>query len=219
MLVLYDELSGRSCQERSFFFRGSVPKVTDSYREERRREIAAAALRCFGRKGFQGTSMADIIAESGLSAGAIYGNFKNKDDLIDVSVHGVLDRLLKWIDPIGSSDPILEPHEFLAAFLRNIRQDIVTDGLLLQVWAEAVTDPDLRPMVAETLTEIKAVFASYLTHWYTQTRGLPTEAASEKADKYAPVLLGTCQGFLVQSAIVPDFNTEGYLAGLSMIAL
>lgn len=195
-----------------------MPKVTEGYREERRREIAAAALRCFGRKGFQGTSMADIIAESGLSAGAIYGNFKNKNDLIDVSVHGVLDRLLIRIEALGSRDPIPEPHEFLTAFLSNLRQDIVSDGLLLQVWAEAVTDPDLRPMVAETHAEIKAVFASYLTHWYTQTRGFPAVEASERAGKYAAILLGTCQGFLVQSAIVPDFNTEEYLAGLSMIA-
>lgn len=195
-----------------------MPKVTDSYREDRRREIAAAALRCFGRKGFQGTSMADIIAESGLSAGAIYGNFKNKNDLIDVSVHDVLDRLLIKVDALSSTDPTPEPNEFLTAFLLNIRQDIVTDGLLLQVWAEAVTDPDLRPMVAETLTEIKALFASYLTHWYTQTRGLPPVEASEQAGKYAAVLLGTCQGFLVQSAIIPDFNTEEYLAGLSVIA-
>ncbi len=195
-----------------------MPKVTDRYREVRRREIAAAALRCFGRKGFQGTSMADIIAESGLSAGAIYGNFKNKNDLIDVSIHGVLDRLLVRVDALGASDPTPEPHEFLAAFLLNIRQDIVTDGLLLQVWAEAVTDPDLRPMVAETLTEIKALFASYLTHWYVQTRGLPPVEASERAGKHAAVLLGTCQGFLVQSAIVPGFNAEEYLAGLSLIA-
>ncbi|MET4004785.1 AcrR family transcriptional regulator [Arthrobacter sp. UYCu511] len=162
--------------------------------------------------------MADIIAESGLSAGAIYGNYKNKDDLIDVSVHGVLDRLLLRVDALGSSDPIPEPNEFLTAFLLNIRQDLVTDGLLLQVWAEAVTDPDLRPMVVETLNQIKALFANYLTHWYTQTRGLPPAEASEKAGKHAPVLLGTCQGFLIQSAIVPNFNAEEYLSGLSIIA-
>lgn len=162
--------------------------------------------------------MADIIAESGLSAGAIYGNFKNKDDLIDVSVHGVLARLLSRVDALGSSDPTPEPQEFLTAFLLNIRQDIVTDGLLLQVWAEAVTDPELRPMVAGTHAEIRAVFANYLTHWYTQTRGLPPVEASERAGKYSAVLLGTCQGFLVQSAIVPNFNVEEYLAGLSVIA-
>ena len=52
-----------------------MPKVTDEYRIAKREEIADAALRAFRRKGFQGASMADIIAESGLSAGAIYGHF------------------------------------------------------------------------------------------------------------------------------------------------
>ena len=50
-----------------------MPKVSEQHREARRDQIVDAALRCFSRKGFQRTSMADIIAESGLSAGAIYG--------------------------------------------------------------------------------------------------------------------------------------------------
>ena len=59
-----------------------MPKVTDEYRIAKREEIADAALRAFRRKGFQGASMADIIAESGLSAGAIYGHFASKGDII-----------------------------------------------------------------------------------------------------------------------------------------
>ena len=56
-----------------------MPKVSEEYRTARRSEIARAALRCFARKGFDATSMADIIAESGLSAGAIYGHYKSKN--------------------------------------------------------------------------------------------------------------------------------------------
>ncbi|BDZ63759.1 TetR/AcrR family transcriptional regulator [Agromyces mangrovi Wang et al. 2018] len=67
-----------------------MPKVTEAYREARRDEIAAAALRCFARKGYGGTSMADIIAESGLSAGAIYGHYAGKRELFVAVTERVL---------------------------------------------------------------------------------------------------------------------------------
>ena len=54
-----------------------MPKVTDEYRVARRDEIIDVAIRCFLRQGYARTSVADLVAESGLSAGAIYGNVFN----------------------------------------------------------------------------------------------------------------------------------------------
>ncbi len=194
-----------------------MPRVTAAYRQARRLEIAGAALRCFGRKGFQGTSMADIIAESGLSAGAIYGHFKSKDELIEVSVREVVDHLLGEIDALRSSDPLPEPREALRAFLQGIGEDIIERGLLLQVWAEAVTDPGLARIAGGTVTGLKELFSGYLITWYTQSRGLTPSEASSRAGKYAAVMLGVCQGFIVQSALLPEFDAEEYLAGLGAI--
>ena len=67
-----------------------MPKVTEAYRDARRDEIAAAALRCFAAKGFHRTSMADIIAESGLSAGAIYGHYESKEALLSTVAGRIL---------------------------------------------------------------------------------------------------------------------------------
>ena len=57
------------------------PKVTDAYREKTRNEIVLAAEKVFARKGYNGASMDDIVEESGLSKGALYGYFKSKEDL------------------------------------------------------------------------------------------------------------------------------------------
>ena len=43
--------------------------------EERRGQIIEAALACFTRKGYANTTIDDIVAESGLSKGAIYWYF------------------------------------------------------------------------------------------------------------------------------------------------
>src|SRR5918993_6093003 len=72
-----------SCQERMFVLRSlSMPRVSEAHRERRREQILDAARRCFIRKGFHQSSMQDVFAESGLSAGAVYRYFKSKDELV-----------------------------------------------------------------------------------------------------------------------------------------
>ncbi|WP_420896890.1 TetR/AcrR family transcriptional regulator [Brevibacterium aurantiacum] len=46
-----------------------------------RTRIQDAALTCFSRKGFAGASMADIIREADLSAGAVYVYYSSKAEL------------------------------------------------------------------------------------------------------------------------------------------
>lgn len=71
-----------------------MPRVTEEHREHMRRRIQGAALSCIGRKGFSAVSMADIIAESELSAGAVYVYYKGKDELfLDASRSVMRDRL------------------------------------------------------------------------------------------------------------------------------
>jgi AcrR family transcriptional regulator len=56
-------------------------RVSRPPREQTRREILDAAGRAFARHGFHGASVEAVAAEAGLSTGAIYSNFKSKDEL------------------------------------------------------------------------------------------------------------------------------------------
>ena len=58
-----------------------APKVTQGYKMEVRERILSAAEKLFSSKGYYDTSMDEIVAESRLSKGAIYGYFKSKEDL------------------------------------------------------------------------------------------------------------------------------------------
>lgn len=59
-----------------------MPRVPPAHLDARRAQIVAAAAACFARKGVDGTTMADIFAESGLSAGAVYNYFDGKQALL-----------------------------------------------------------------------------------------------------------------------------------------
>ncbi len=61
-----------------------MPRKADpALAESRRREILDAAGRCFVRRGLHATSMREILAEAGLSTGAVYNYFDSKEAIIE----------------------------------------------------------------------------------------------------------------------------------------
>jgi AcrR family transcriptional regulator len=58
-----------------------APIVSEEYKEKKKRHILDSSLKAFGEKGFQLATIDDIVAESGLSKGAIYNYFKSKEDI------------------------------------------------------------------------------------------------------------------------------------------
>lgn len=66
-----------------------------------RSRVIAAALRCFARRGFSGTSLADIESEAGLSpgAGGTYRHFPSKQAMLEAAVAGVLARADEQLRP------------------------------------------------------------------------------------------------------------------------
>ena len=59
-----------------------MPKVSEEYKKNRRSQIIDVARECFIKHGYQKTSMNEIIAATGLSAGAIYNHFGSKNDIM-----------------------------------------------------------------------------------------------------------------------------------------
>src|ERR1700712_939135 len=59
-----------------------MPKVSQAHLDARRQQIVDAARVRFASHGFARTSIADIVAESGLSNGAIYRYFASKDEIV-----------------------------------------------------------------------------------------------------------------------------------------
>ncbi|MCA1029435.1 TetR/AcrR family transcriptional regulator [Bacillus timonensis] len=57
------------------------PIVSDEYKEKKRKEILESALNAFSEKGFQLTTIDDIVSISGMSKGAIYHYFESKEDI------------------------------------------------------------------------------------------------------------------------------------------
>jgi AcrR family transcriptional regulator len=58
-----------------------MPKVSDDYKERKKASLYESALKCFGEKGYQSTTIDDITAHSQTSKGLFYTYFKSKEEL------------------------------------------------------------------------------------------------------------------------------------------
>src|SRR5579859_5874064 len=76
------------------------PDVT----EERRAQILEAATRVFSRMGLDQARMDDIVAESGLSKGALYWYFKSKDDIIAAILDSLFNREMSALEALLAAE-------------------------------------------------------------------------------------------------------------------
>ncbi|KZF03561.1 MAG: TetR/AcrR family transcriptional regulator [Rhodococcus sp. (in: high G+C Gram-positive bacteria)] len=193
-----------------------MPKVSDVHREERRRQIIDAAMTCFSRSGFEGTSMAEIITESGLSAGAIYSYFTSKQDLIVQVTRDVLQSRADDLDGLEKQDPLPPPAVVVRIFLNGMTRDLGNPSILVQIWAAAAADPDNVSTVSSVVVELRSLYERYLRVWF-ENKGF--DDADARAHALAPLVVGLCQGFILQSVLMPDFDADAYLAALDLLPL
>lgn len=83
----------------------------------------------FNKNGYNGTSMSDITTATGLTKGAVYGNFKNKEELafaaFKFNVTRVVDKIKSELAPIASP---VEQLRALVGFYRKYRHHTIDIG-------------------------------------------------------------------------------------------
>ena len=193
-----------------------MPKVTDEHRAYRREQILAAGWRCVAREGFHKTSMADVIRESGLSAGAVYLYFKSKDEIITAIAEQVVVGADVIFDEVFARDTPLTLHEAVRLIVTRIER-VATAGegelvkVALPTWAEAVRNESIRGVVAQAYRHLRGRMQELVER---------LQAAGEfdpdaDAEHVAQVLFGLMPGFVLQRVILGDITAESYAAGLA----
>ena len=98
--------------------------------EKTRRRIMAAALRVFGRNGIARTTIGQIAHDAGVTRGAIYWHFSDKQALLRAIRESVSLPLLDQSDLTllrdGGGDPLDCIERFLTALVRAIDRDPAT---------------------------------------------------------------------------------------------
>lgn len=105
-------------------------KVKTRNLEKTRGEILMAAFGLVFRRGFQGVSVDEIVAETSLSKGAFYHQFPTKLDLGYALVQEVIQPMIitRWIEPLKTFD---DPLAGILTQLRRLIGEASPDELKL----------------------------------------------------------------------------------------
>ena len=186
----------------------------------RREQIVRAALRAFAREGFHATSMADVIRESGMSAGAVYRYFPSKNDLVLACASAVFDAARGALQAAMTATEPVPPTRALGMMLTTAldRATNNDDGIDLTrvgvtAWAEALRDEELLRLVSGLYGALRSDLATVLTRWR-DAGHLPPDADIEGASQ---ALFGALPGFLLQRLIMGDVEVDRYVAGLELL--
>lgn len=191
-----------------------MPRVSDAYRRARRDEIAVAALRCLERNGVARTSIADIVAESGLSAGAIYSHFTNKAELARYIASEYLVVRLDALEAEASAGAIRTPRELVALLLGVFADEGLPAKVVLQFWAEATVDDDIRPTFLATVSRLRSSLRTTLTPW---SRSLGGDGVERRADAAAGAVMALAQGYIANVALFGDRDPAEYIDAVGAV--
>lgn len=182
-----------------------MPKISATRKDQRRRQILAAAATCFARQGFQTTTIQDICAEGGLSIGAVYSYYGSKDAIIAA----LAERGRRQADErTASVDRSAAPHDRLKSYLKefDVPGRAVINQFDLRSWAEAIGNRQLRALYLDARAETIKALADILKP-AAVARGLTPDALAE-------LTLAVIVGCETRRAIQPAADVSGALDAL-----
>lgn len=173
-------------------------------REFEPEDVVAKAMDLFWRKGYQATSVQDLVDETGINRASLYAAFGDK--------HGLFLRTLahyaRSVVPLRAG--ILEQPDASLPQIREYFTAVVNDfsgfghgrGCLMVNSAIelAVHDPEIADRVADHLEQLEASFAGALGQ--ALERGEIPESSNVPA--LARFLMATAQGLMVVGKANPD---------------
>ena len=185
-----------------------MPRITPAHRLARREQIARAAVEQFAQHGIHSTSMANIIRASGLSSGAIYTHFESKAEIIAFVAQGTFDAMFSGVEVASQLSPPPAPDELLSMITARIRGAPFPVGLLVQVWAEAVTNPVVRETVNAVYHRAFEVLEGYAERWLRDAHRPGAGVAPEAAAGLAGRMISQFYARILQLSLINNYDPD-----------
>jgi AcrR family transcriptional regulator len=177
-----------------------MPKLADAVRNERRQQIVDAAWRCAARKGFRATTVDDVCAEAGVSKGAFYIYFQQKQDLLLALLDEESEFYDELIERLSAADA--KGLARLRLFTKAVAERS-SDPARVQVnadlWAAMLTEPAVKERFAAAVQRRR----ERLRRWVEEAVGAG-EMTTIPANAFASILLALTDGLVLHGNLQPS---------------
>jgi AcrR family transcriptional regulator len=190
------------------------PLTPERRRQQTREHLLAAAAQVFAERGFHGATLDAVAAAAGFSKGAVYSNFKNKEDLFLALLEA------SYSTEMQSSRATLEasevpPEARLADFLPVVLGG-AGHGLMPEDWAVLYMEFALfamrHPVAQRKLVEFDNAAIAEVAELITQERVRWGLEELESAESIARITQALFRGISLMRALDPDAVDEAFLA-------
>ncbi|MFO7567872.1 MAG: TetR/AcrR family transcriptional regulator [Enhygromyxa sp.] len=166
--------------------------VREESRAVYRQAIIEAAIRIFGRTGFNATKIADIAAEAGVATGTLYNYFSSKEDIFLSILDDGRDRLLAMLE---QCDAVEEPLQRLRELIRVMFAFLEEHGALFTIYMQIGANPiDFR-------RDANAGDEAFRHFIFTQFSAALSEAGERVRADYPAQTLTMALGGLINGAV------------------
>lgn len=177
-------------------------KIDPVKQEAKRRQIMEAALACFARKGFHGTSTNDICAEAGMSPGNLFHYFPSKLALIATITEEYRAEFAERFAQMTQQDDVLAAIETLALDLMEQSTNPVEARVSIELIAEGMRNSEVGKIYVESDRQVKADFVALLERGIAKGQLDP----SLQPETAATWLVALADGTISRAQIDPDFS-------------
>jgi AcrR family transcriptional regulator len=176
-----------------------------------RRRVRDAADAVFAERGFHAARLEDIAVRAGYTRGAVYSNFKNKDELALAIIQERIETVTSVLEELAAADAAAE------AVGARISQLFVGERpwapLFLEFVTHAVRHPDLAARITALYRELASTITKLLERFASQS-GIELWKPPERV---ALIMLAAADGAAVERLIDPeraDATLLGEMLGL-----
>ena len=176
-----------------------MPKLRPETRVERRQSLVEAAWRCAAVRGFRDLTVDDVCAQAGVSKGAFYGYFAQKQDLLLALFEddaAALDRELTRIT--GTSGTGVERLRRFAQAMSARGDDAARVQVRADLWADLLTEDAVRERLAEATRRRRELVRSWI-----EAGVASGELVAIPANALASILLALADGLMLHGALDP----------------
>jgi AcrR family transcriptional regulator len=173
--------------------------------EERRAQIIQAALTCFTGKGYNNTTMADVVAKSGLSKGAIYWYFESKDDLFAQAIVSAFSNVgQETFAALEHCTTAADKLRTVAKVTASVSKQIEGFfGLFLEFWASSPQREETGQLWMGMLVQFKDLVVAIVEEGIENGEFRPVDA-----ERLVWALLATYDGLAAYSMLMPDMDLD-----------
>jgi AcrR family transcriptional regulator len=186
--------------------------------QQTRQRLLGSATKVLGKRGYHGASVEEVAREAGLTRGAVYANFADKEDLFFACLDQILSERMPVLEQVATAGAADRKPEQIAQDLAGLFGFFMGERLewfmvFVEFVSHAAKSPGLRERITPRLVAIQDAVAQLIEAQSTRL-GMPLPA---DANVIAAAAISLTEGFALRRLADPkSFPEQAHQAALGL---